>query len=233
MIYGKPSASPRVDAVQPESAASTAGFQPGDLVLTINGRPIESFNEMQEIVSTSAGETLAVRGRPRRRAAYAQGHARAQGDQGQLRQCEPPGRPRHHRSMQPNDINFQPVGPLTAVVLGVQRTWFVIERTLSYIGRIVLGPGSCGSARWSDSDRSSIGASGDRGDAALLQPHGDAVGFDRLAQPISGAAARWRSPSVLCDRGGAGKAAVGTRAGGGVSDRVRISCNADDLCNLQ
>src|SRR6266849_8401705 len=58
MIFGKPSTSPRVDAVQPGSAAEAAGFKPGDLVLTINGRAIESFPDMQQIVSTSAGETL-------------------------------------------------------------------------------------------------------------------------------------------------------------------------------
>ena len=58
MMFGKPSTSPRVDTVQPGSAAEAAGFQPGDLVLTINGRPIDSFPDMQQIVSTSAGQEL-------------------------------------------------------------------------------------------------------------------------------------------------------------------------------
>src|SRR5436189_4699289 len=50
MVFGKPSTSPRVDAVQPGSAADAAGFKPGDLVLAINGRSIESFPDMQQIV---------------------------------------------------------------------------------------------------------------------------------------------------------------------------------------
>src|SRR5262249_22051855 len=58
MIFGTTSTSPRVDAVQPGSAAEAAGFKPGDMVLTIDGRPIESFPDMQQVVSTSAGETL-------------------------------------------------------------------------------------------------------------------------------------------------------------------------------
>ena len=60
MIFGKQSTAARVESIQPESAAAAAGFQPGDLVLSINGRPIESFAEMQRIVSTSAGETLTI-----------------------------------------------------------------------------------------------------------------------------------------------------------------------------
>jgi regulator of sigma E protease len=43
------------------------------------------------------------------------------------------------RSSSPDDAHFQPVGPLQAVGLGVQRTWFVVERTLSYIGGVVSG----------------------------------------------------------------------------------------------
>ena len=33
---------------------------------------------------------------------------------------------------------LQPVGPLKAVELGAQRTWFVAERTLSYIGGVIF-----------------------------------------------------------------------------------------------
>ena len=36
-------------------ALEDAGFQPGDLVVSIDGAPIESFADMQRIVSTSAG----------------------------------------------------------------------------------------------------------------------------------------------------------------------------------
>ena len=56
MLYGKQTMSARVDAVQPDSAAATAGFQPGDLVLAIDGHSVESFADMQRIVSASADE---------------------------------------------------------------------------------------------------------------------------------------------------------------------------------
>src|SRR5476651_2381657 len=54
MTVGKQTTSARVDTVLPGSAAMAAGFQPGDLVLAINGTKIESFSEMQRIVSISA-----------------------------------------------------------------------------------------------------------------------------------------------------------------------------------
>ena len=60
MIYGKQTMSARVDAVQPASAAAQAGFKPGDVVLAINGHHIDSFTEMQRIVSASAGEALEI-----------------------------------------------------------------------------------------------------------------------------------------------------------------------------
>ena len=57
-LYGKQTMSARVDAVQPDSPAAAAGFQPGDLVVSIDGKPIDNFEDMQRIVSDSAGETL-------------------------------------------------------------------------------------------------------------------------------------------------------------------------------
>ena len=51
---------PRIESLQPGSAAERAGFKPGDLILSINGREIDSFSEMQRRVSASAGERLTI-----------------------------------------------------------------------------------------------------------------------------------------------------------------------------
>jgi regulator of sigma E protease len=139
MLYGKPSTSPRVDQVQPESAAAAAGFQPGDLVLTINGRLVESFNDMQRIVSTSAGETLVFevdRGGSRVTLKAVPALKEIKDRFGNVNRIGVLG---ITRSPAPDDTHFQPVGPVKSLVLGVQETWFVIERTLSYIGGVVSG----------------------------------------------------------------------------------------------
>jgi regulator of sigma E protease len=139
MVFGKPSTSPRVDAVQPGSAAQAAGFQPGDLVLSINGRAVESFPDMQQIVSTSAGETLefevdrggvhvALKAMPALKESKDRfGNVHRIGVLGIT------------RSPSPEDTHFKPVGPIRALELGVEKTWFVVERTLSYIGGVISG----------------------------------------------------------------------------------------------
>jgi regulator of sigma E protease len=139
MVFGKPSTSPRVDAVQPGSAAQAAGFQPGDLVLTINGRPVESFPDMQQIVSTSAGETLAFevdRGGVRVSLKAVPTLKESKDRFGNVHRIGVLG---ISRSPSPEEAHFQPVGPVKALELGVEKTWFVVERTLSYIGGVISG----------------------------------------------------------------------------------------------
>ena len=139
MVFGKPSTSPRVDAVQPGSAAEIAGFKPGDLVLTIDGRSIESFPDMQQVVSTSAGEMLTFevdRGGVRVTLKAVPALRESKDRFGNVHRIGVLG---ITRSPSPDDTHFQPVGPLKAFELGAQRTWFVVERTLSYIGGVISG----------------------------------------------------------------------------------------------
>jgi regulator of sigma E protease len=43
------------------------------------------------------------------------------------------------RSPAPGDVKFQPVSPPRAVLLGAQETWFVVDKTLNYIGKVIIG----------------------------------------------------------------------------------------------
>ena len=134
-LYGKQAAPARVDTVQAGSAAQAAGFQSGDLIVSINGKKIDTFTDMQRLVSTSAGEPLEIaieRGGARSvlKATPALtemkdnfGNVHRIGVLGITGAREPP----------------VPVNPFVAVKLGVEETWFVVERTLSYIGGVVVG----------------------------------------------------------------------------------------------
>lgn len=139
MTVGKQFTSARVDTVQPNSAAAAAGFKPGDLVVSINGDKIGSFSDMQRIVSVSAGVPLTIGVERAERMITL--HATPQ-----LRQLKDNFGNEHtlgvlgiSRSMSPGDIKTKKMGPLAAVAAGAGETWFVIDRTLSYIGGVFAG----------------------------------------------------------------------------------------------
>jgi regulator of sigma E protease len=138
-FFGKPSASARVDTVQADSAAAAAGIQPGDIITAIDGSTIESFSDMQRIVSTKAGQALsldikrgdkniAIRATPNLREVKDNfGNTHRVGVLGIT------------RASSPEDAANTKVDPATAVWLGVKETWFVVDRTLAYIGGVFAG----------------------------------------------------------------------------------------------
>jgi regulator of sigma E protease len=139
MTVGKQTTSARVDTIQPNSAAQAAGFQPGDLVTGINGEKIDNFSDMQRIVSVSAGEPLTI-------TVERDGHPVTLKATPQLKELKDNFGNVHRlgvlgisRSMAPGDIKTQKFGPAQAVVEGAKETWFIVDRTLSYIGGIFAG----------------------------------------------------------------------------------------------
>jgi regulator of sigma E protease len=139
MVAGKQTTSARVDTVQPASAAAAAGFQPGDLVLSINGAKVESFADMQRIVSISAGEKLAItveRGGVPVTLQATPERKEIKDNFGNVHRLGVLG---ISRSMAAGDIKTQKLGPVSAIVAGAQETWFVVDRTLSYIGGVFTG----------------------------------------------------------------------------------------------
>lgn len=139
MTVGKQTSSARVDAVQPESAASRAGFMPGDLVVAINGDKIDSFSDMQRVVSVSAGRPIDVeveRGGVRVVLKATPEQKELKDNFGNVHRLGVLG---ISRSMAPGDIKTEKAGPVTAIVMGAQETWFVVERTLSYLGGVFSG----------------------------------------------------------------------------------------------
>ena len=139
MTVGKQTTSARVDAVQPGSAAQVAGFMPGDLVVAINGEKIDSFSDMQRIVSISAGETLSIdvdRGGAQISLKATPQLKEIKDNFGNVHRLGVLG---ISRSMSPGDVRTEKAGPLRAIVMGAQETWFVVDRTLAYITGVFVG----------------------------------------------------------------------------------------------
>jgi regulator of sigma E protease len=138
-FIGRPSTTARVDQVEAGSAAATAGFQSGDVVTAIDDAKIGSFSDMQRIVGIRAGEELNFT--VKRGDSTLQLHGTPQ-----LREVKDPFGNVHRlgvlgitRKTAAGDVTTERVDPATAAWLGVKETWFVVERTLSYIGGVFTG----------------------------------------------------------------------------------------------
>ena len=138
-FFGKPSTSARVDRIEANSAAAAAGFQVGDIVQSIDGSKIDTFTDMQRIVSTHAGDKLSFTVKRGDSTLELQGTP-------DLREVKDPFGNLHRigvlgitRQTAAGDVLTERVDPATALWLGVKETWFVVDRTLSYIGGVFVG----------------------------------------------------------------------------------------------
>ena len=138
-VVGEQIAAPRVHGTQPGSPAAEAGFQPRDLIVAINGRPIEDQRDVARIVVMSAGDPV-----------------RFQVDRGgQLLTLtaipvrnevddEIAGRVKIAQigtQMQalPGDLSFRTLNPVEAFGKGIETIGSTVSTTVTYIGRIFVG----------------------------------------------------------------------------------------------
>jgi regulator of sigma E protease len=138
-FFGKPSTTARVDKVEAGSAADKAGFQAGDVVTSIDGKAIGSFSEMQRIVGTRAGEQLSFTIKRGDSSLQLQGTPQQREVKDSFGNVHRLGVLGITRATNPGDTVTERVDPATALVLGVKETWFVVERTMAYIGGIFTG----------------------------------------------------------------------------------------------
>jgi regulator of sigma E protease len=139
MTVGEQTVSARVDSVMPSSAAEAGGFKPGDMVTGINGSRIDNFAAMQRIVSVSAGEPLTFdvdRGGVHVTLKATPEQKQAKDRFGGTHRLGVLG---ITRSTAASDIKTERYGPVAAVIGGISKTWFVIDRTFSYIGGVAAG----------------------------------------------------------------------------------------------
>jgi len=137
-VSGRYLLAPRIESVQAESAAARAGFEAGDLVQSINGRPIASFADMQRIISSSAGDVLSI-------VVERQGQPVTLRAIPDVRETETPfGKQRIgllglQGSRDPEDVKRVTYGPVQSLGIGVYETWYVVERTFDYLGKLIIG----------------------------------------------------------------------------------------------
>jgi regulator of sigma E protease len=144
LYFGKPSSIPRVDVIQPDSVAASAGFKVGDVVSSIDGTAIESFADMQRIVSTSAGSKLTFQ-------IMRDGTPVALSAAPALKEVKDIFGNSHkigvlgiQYNAQPSDPKTTPVGYAESLKIGVEQVWFIIDGTFKFVGSLFVGAGSTG-----------------------------------------------------------------------------------------
>ena len=135
-FFGKPNQTARVDTVQANSAAEKAGFKSGDVVTAIDGSVIESFTDMQRIVSTKAGQPLVFSVKRGDELVSLNGTPELREVKDTFGNTHKVGVLGITRATTPGDATNQPVNPATALWLGVKETWFVAKSTVVYIGDV-------------------------------------------------------------------------------------------------
>jgi regulator of sigma E protease len=138
-VMGMHVTAPRVDELLPDGVAASAGFQVGDVIQKIDGAPVETFNDMQRIVSGSAdkeltfevdrgGTTVSLKATPARRELIDRFGNKMRVGQIGIR-----------RNATQHEWEYRRYGPVEAFGLGVKETFFIITRTLQFIQELALG----------------------------------------------------------------------------------------------
>lgn len=137
-LFGKQVLIPRVDAVVAGSVAETAGLKAGDIVIAIDGHKVDSFSEMQRIISTRPEERLTV-------TVDRSGSTLDLPVTPALSELKTPvGTQRIgvigvRASPKPEDWTTQRFGVIDSLRMGVSETWFVVTRTYDYIAKLLKG----------------------------------------------------------------------------------------------
>jgi regulator of sigma E protease len=137
-FFGEQTTAAKVDVVAPGSVAERAGFQPGDRVLSIDGKAIESFGEMQRIVSMSPGVTLnfvvdrggekvEIKAAPELKEVKSLGGTVRIGQLG------------IQRNATAAEWTMKRHDPLTALTMAVQQCYMIVKTSIDYLVKVVAG----------------------------------------------------------------------------------------------
>ena len=139
VAFGRVEHMARIGRVEANSPAAAAGFQPGDLVKSIDGQPIDNFEGLQESTLMSTGLPMSFvvdrGGRDVSLTATPRVTVVDQGVFGKRRM----GHLGLASSADPKDAKIERCGLLTCAAWGAGQEWFIVKATSAYIVGIFAG----------------------------------------------------------------------------------------------
>jgi|SRR5271154_477004 regulator of sigma E protease len=139
MLFGRYEHTARIGGVEAGSPAAQAGFASGDVVKSINGDPIATFQDLQQatMLSTGLPMTFVVEraGAETRLIATPQIAVVDQGPLGKRRM----GHLGLISSHDPADATYEHCSPATCAVWGGEQVWFIVKATGAYVGGLFAG----------------------------------------------------------------------------------------------
>lgn len=138
-LNGRMISDPVVAQVQPASAAEAAGILPGDRFVAIDGQPIEIFDDVQRYVSVRPEVPITVTmDRQGRLLDLTLTPARTEITDPFGNKMEV-GRIGVVTNTDAGNFRVREYGPIEAVGEGVAQSWYIVTRTVDYIGNIITG----------------------------------------------------------------------------------------------
>ena len=125
--------------VSPDYPAAEAGMMPGDVIKSIDGKPIQALADMIVITSMSSGRALDFEVMRGSEALTLSITPRREIRENQLGQIVPQGTIGIIPAPVRESIEYRQFGPITAVGMGVLETKSTVEHTVYMLGRIITG----------------------------------------------------------------------------------------------
>jgi regulator of sigma E protease len=136
---GRQTISAVVDKVEPESPAAVAGFEVGDKIVSIDGNAVANFSDVQRMVGFRAGETLHFvverSGQPVTLDATPELKEITDSFGNKMRTSVLG----ITRTPTAGDVTTEHFTVPQALVAGAQETWFIVDRTFSYLFGVIRG----------------------------------------------------------------------------------------------
>jgi regulator of sigma E protease len=139
-VVGEQIAAPRVYAVQPNSPAAAAGFQPRDLILTMNGRAVREGAEVTQAVILSANDPLTFTvDRAGQVVTLVATPLRQTEDNAVAGRIRVARIGLDLRPMSAEDVSSRRLNPIEAAAKGADMFGSTLNSTVTYLGRIFAG----------------------------------------------------------------------------------------------